>query len=144
MTQYDKALEIAKVAHQGQVDKAGEPYILHPIAVAEMVKSDEAKIVALLHDVVEDSEVTIESIRKGFGDNVADAVELLTRRNKREGYLKYIARLAANPIAREVKLADITHNTDPKRLAKLKDKGEARALKYAQARKILDGSMEGL
>ena len=106
------AEQIATIAHEGQVDKAGVAYINHPRTVASMCESEEGKIVGWLHDVVEDTDVTFEELReKGFSDVVIEALRCVT---KEEGYeiSEYYTKIKNTPIAREVKLADLTHNSD--------------------------------
>jgi len=106
------ALKIAQKAHEGQKDKGGKPYINHPIAVAELVESPTEKMVALLHDVCEDTDVTIDDLRAaGFSDDVLNAVQAITKVNG-ESYEEYLERVARNPIATAVKIADMTHNSD--------------------------------
>ncbi len=102
---------IARLAHKGQMDRNGEPYIGHPKAVASYVGTKEEKTVALLHDVVEDTDVTEEELRPIFGKRITDAVMLLTHE---EGvpYLDYVRNLKDNPLAKTVKLADLKHNMD--------------------------------
>lgn len=107
---------IATIAHYGQVDKGGEPYILHPEAVASAVCGDD-KIVAWLHDTVEDTTITIKDIRRCFGRKIAKAVDAITQRNG-ESRGDYIRRAKNNPIARRVKVADLAHNSDLSRIQK--------------------------
>ena len=132
-----EALRFAEAMHKGQVDKAGVPYIEHPKAVAAMVDGDEAKIVALLHDTVEDTSATVEEIRSMFGDRVADAVACLTN-DKSVPYLEYVARIKGNELARKVKIADLRHNTN---LSRIPDVTEADILrikkKYLPALELL-------
>ena len=106
---YNKALELATRAHAGQVDKGGNAYINHPIAAAGLVEG-EAKIVALLHDVVEDGHVDLSDLRS-FGDQIVNAVDAITRRPG-EARKDYLDRVASNPLAREVKIADLIHNSE--------------------------------
>lgn len=107
----DRAIQIAARAHEGQTDKQGQPYVLHPISVMMRVDAVEAKIVAVLHDVVEDTVVTFdELIAAGFPDDVIAALRLVTHA-KEEPYADYVIRVKANPIARAVKLADLAENT---------------------------------
>ena len=111
-----EALAFAVEAHKGQKDKGKKPYIYHPIYVAEHVEGDIAKSVAYLHDVVEDTKYTLEDLRNaGFSDEIVDAVDVLT---KREGmsYEKYIEKVAKNPLATTVKLADLEHNSQISRI----------------------------
>ncbi len=110
------ALDIAKKAHKGQVDKAGKPYVLHPLKVAESQKTEETTIVALLHDVVEDSDYTLEQLEaSGFSPAVMETVRLMTH-DKNVSYEEYIRTISRNEIARAVKIADLTHNLDESRL----------------------------
>lgn len=125
-----KALRLAAAAHSGQVDKAGEDYIKHPIAVAGLVDTEELQIVALLHDVVEDTSVTFDDLkREGFDDNVISAVDHLTHRENesREGYL---SRVLENPLAATVKLADLMHNSDLGRIKNPTEKDLLRTRRY--------------
>lgn len=110
------ALEKAWKAHEGQKDKAGMPYILHPVHVAEQMKDEIAVCAALLHDIVEDTDVTSEELERDFPEEVTDAVKILTR-EKNTDYMEYISIVSSNPVAREVKLADLAHNSDPDRMA---------------------------
>jgi (p)ppGpp synthase/HD superfamily hydrolase len=137
MTLYEKALALATEAHKGQTDKAGQDYILHPLAVAESVSTQTAKIVALLHDTVEDAEVSLDDIKLVFGETVAEAVDALTRRDGEE-YFKYLERVKANPLAKEVKLADLKHNMDLSRLKVVTIKDLQRIRKYEQAKEFLE------
>lgn len=114
------ALRFAEAMHKGQVDKAGVPYIEHPKTVASMVDGDEAKIVALLHDTVEDTDATVDEIRSMFGDRIADAVACMTH-DKSVPYLEYVANIKGNDLAREVKLADLKHNMDLSRIPNVTD-----------------------
>lgn len=109
-----RAREVAQVAHKGQVDKAGGPYIEHPAEVADRVRDEPAtvQVVAWLHDVVEDTLVTVEDIESIFGSEASEAVDAITRRTG-ESPRDYYARVAANPIALRVKEADLGTNTDP-------------------------------
>jgi (p)ppGpp synthase/HD superfamily hydrolase len=106
----EKALQIAARAHEGQKDKEGLPYILHPLRVMQGVEGEPAQIVAILHDVVEDTPVTLEDLRQaGFAEEVLAAVQCVTHR-KDEPYADYVVRCKANPVARQVKLADLRDN----------------------------------
>ena len=111
-----KAYELARDAHAGQVDQGGHPYILHLEEVARLVKTEEEKVVALLHDIVEDTSVTLDDIYKTFGKVIGDAVDAMTKREGVEPFLGYLKRVQANPIARNVKIADMIHNSDLTRL----------------------------
>lgn len=134
----EKAYELAKKAHAGQVDKAGVDYIRHPLAVSrnEILVSEEEKCVALLHDVLEDTDVTEEEIRKEFGDVIADGVVAMTR-GKKERYEEFILRAKKNPIARKVKMADLSHNMDLSRLPEVTEKDLKRLEKYKRALEVL-------
>jgi (p)ppGpp synthase/HD superfamily hydrolase len=111
MATIEKALQIAARAHEGQKDKQGRPYILHPLRVMAAVEGDEAMIVAVLHDVIEDTAVTIDELRRaGFSETALAALLLVTHR-KDEPYSDYVVRCRQNDIARRVKLADLEDNT---------------------------------
>ena len=130
--------EFAAKKHEGQVDKAGVPYINHPRAVASKLDGDVEKAVALLHDTVEDTDATVEEIKSIFGSEIADAVAVLTH-PKDEPYMDYIRRIWTNRLARSVKLADLEHNMDLTRLnGKVTEKDLERVEKYKEARKILE------
>lgn len=128
----DLALAIAKEAHKNQIDKAGCKYINHPIYVASHCSSEDEKIVALLHDTVEDTELTIKEIRSKFGDIVADAVDAITHRSN-ESYDEYLTRLKQNKTAKQVKLQDILHNADISRIANPTPDDYKRLEKYKHA-----------
>ncbi len=132
MASLDYAIELAARHHSGQVDKGGAPYILHPLRVMMRVQGDEARIAAVLHDVVEDCGVSPLIIRAAFGDVVGDAVDALTR-GEGESYGDFIERCARNPLAREVKLADLADNLDTSRLPTITDADERRIKKYRAA-----------
>lgn len=128
----EKALEIAMKAHDGQEDKAERPYIEHPMTVAEKMETEDEKIVALLHDVVEDSDISIGYLRKeGFSEEILSAVDSITKRKSEgEEYPEYIERLKKNPLAVRVKLADLDHNSDLSRIANPTDEDYERVEKY--------------
>lgn len=136
MNTVEQAEMVAILAHKGQVDKAGVPYIEHPRFVAALCKTEEEKIVAFLHDTVEDTEVTIGFIEKTFGEKIAEAVNLLTHQ-KDVPYFDYIKSLGANPLARAVKIADLTHNMDISRISSPQEKDYKRIEKYKEAYKML-------
>ncbi|WP_371374400.1 HD domain-containing protein [Sporomusa aerivorans] len=124
------ALKLATIAHSGQIDKGGKPYILHPISVAKIVETEEEKTVALLHDVLEDTPVTLEELREnGLPESVVVAIDVLTKRPGVE-YGDYIQRVKRNPIALTVKIADMTHNMDLSRIQSPSAKDYARIEKY--------------
>ena len=132
-----KAIRIALQAHGGQVDKAGEPYILHPLSVFSKCETEKGKIVAILHDVVEDSPITLADIQKEIPDQeIIDAVDLLTKKEadkKRQGYKCYLCRIKSNEIAREVKIADLKHNMDLSRLKVVTERDIKRQKKYQKS-----------
>lgn len=128
--QFQIALELAVEKHKNQTDKAGNPYILHPLHVMENVNSKEGKIVAILHDIIEDTDITEDYLLKiGLSKRIVDAVVALTR-SKGMDYQEYIKNLSSNPLAKEVKLADLEHNMDLKRLPTLEEKDLERNRKY--------------
>ena len=129
-------MQIAYQAHHGQVDKSEVPYIFHPFHLAEQMDTEEECIVALLHDTVEDTYVTIEQLEKEFSSNIIQAIKLLTH-DKSVDYLEYVANLKDNPIARKVKLADLRHNSDPTRMRNPTEKDRLRQEKYKKAIEIL-------
>jgi len=132
MSTLNKALRIAAMVHEGQQDRYGAPYILHPLRVMARVATDDEKMAAILHDVVEDSEWTLDDLRKeGFSAVVLKAVDALTRRDG-EDYMNYIERLKPNPIARLVKLADLEDNMDLRRLPTVAAKDIERLARYHQ------------
>ncbi|MFZ2526639.1 MAG: HD domain-containing protein [Rhodococcus sp. (in: high G+C Gram-positive bacteria)] len=130
----DLAEQIATTAHHGQVDKAGRPYITHPARVAARVAGDDYAVAAAwLHDVVEDTEVTLADLEQLFPPEVTAAVEALTRRPG-EAPADYYARVREVPLAVTVKLADLADNSDPRRLARLDAPTRDRlTAKYARA-----------
>ena len=128
-----KAMKLSFEAHKDQVDKSGLPYIFHPFHLAEQMKSEETVIVALLHDVVEDTEYTLQDIAgMGFSQQVLDALAMMTH-DKAVPYMDYVERLKENPIAKTVKLADLRHNSDLSWLDTVDKKALARIEKYKQA-----------
>ena len=132
-SQSEKAYRIAKKAHLGQVDKAGEDYIKHPEKVASFVKTDEEKAVAYLHDVIEDTELTLEDLNEyDFSKEVLEAVDIITKK-RGEDYQSYLNSVKKNKLAREVKLADLHHNSDLTRLIKVTEKDIKRKEKYQKA-----------
>ena len=134
----DRAKEIAKAAHEGQVDKAEKPYIEHPMRVMKMGKTMEEKIAGVLHDVVEDSEWTFEMLEKeGIPKDVMDALRCVTKLSEDEDYDHFIARVKTNPLAVKVKLNDLKDNMDITRLDQVTEKDLARLNKYIRAYKQL-------
>lgn len=138
MTDKEKlAYEIAKKAHFGQKDKAGKDYINHPLSVAEKCNSENERIVALLHDVVEDTEVTLEELSKYFSKEIIDAVDTITHR-KEMSYEEYLQGVKKNNLALAVKLKDIAHNMDITRIPNPTEKDIQRLDKYKFALSILN------
>lgn len=134
-----KAMKLCFLAHRDQTDKSGIPYVFHPIHLAEQMEDEDTTIVALLHDVVEDTAYTIEDLEAmGFPRRVIAAIRLMTHE---EGvpYMDYVARIREDPIARAVKLADLAHNSDTTRLDVVDEQAKARLEKYAQAIRLLKG-----
>lgn len=135
-----KAMTIAYNAHHGQKDKNGIPYIFHPFHLAEQMTDEKSVCAALLHDVAEDTDITIEELEKEFPKEVTDVLRLLTH-DSSEDYFSYIKKIKSDPTARAVKLADLRHNSDTSRYtdkSRLSDeKILLRLKKYEEARRIL-------
>lgn len=135
-----QAMKLCFAAHKEQTDKSGLPYVFHPFHLAEQMPDEESTVVALLHDVMEDTPYTREDLaRLGFPQPVLEALQLLTH-DPSVTYLDYVAKLKSNPIARRVKLADLRHNSDLTRLDHVDDKARQRVKRYKAAIEILDGS----
>ena len=128
-----KALKLSFEAHKDQIDKSGMPYVYHPFHLAEQMKDENTTIVALLHDVVEDTDITIDDIRKmGFNEEVCEALKLMTH-DDNVPYIEYVKKLKSNPIAKTVKIADLKHNSDLTRLDTVDEKALKRVEKYKRA-----------
>ena len=138
MTQtLERAIAIAAAAHEGQVDKGGAPYILHPLKVMLRVNTLEERIVAVLHDVVEDCGISFDDLRKeGFSETVLMAIASVTK-VPGESYEAFIERVAQNPIGRVVKLADLEENSDLSRIAQPSWEDLERVEKYRRAIGVL-------
>ena len=135
-----KAIEIAKEAHKGQLDKSGKDYIGHPLRVMEMGKTEEEKIVGVLHDVVEDTTWTFEALEaEGFSPEVIAALRCVTKISENENYDDFIERVRKNPLAVAVKINDLSDNMDIRRLPYLSDKDVKRLKKYLKAYRKLTG-----
>lgn len=135
MSTLERAIAIAAEAHMGKVDKAGAPYILHPIRVMLSVTTPDERIVAVLHDVVEDSEWNEDDLRaEGFSDTVLEALRSVTK----EPYDEFVARAAKNPISLRVKLADLKDNLDLSRIANPTEEDFVRMEKYRRAVAFLE------
>lgn len=132
-----KALVISFNAHKDQLDKSGMPYVYHPYEVAEHMETEAQTCVALLHDVVEDTDITLDELAADFPAEVIDALRLMTH-DKSVPYLDYVRKIGTNPIAAKVKLADLTHNSDLTRLDAVTEKDLERVEKYKKARMILE------
>lgn len=129
----NKAIAIAAKAHDGQADKGGNPYILHPLRVMMNCESEAAKICAVLHDVAEDTNITLEGLKsRGFGDEIIAALDCLTKQ-KGESYDDFISRVLPNELACRVKLADLIDNMDLTRIQNPSEEDEARVQKYKLA-----------
>lgn len=137
MSTLERAIEIAARAHAGQVDKAGTPYILHPLRLMLTLQGAYERMAAVLHDVVEDTPLTFEDLqREGFPPAVVDAVRALTKLPG-EGRIAAAHRAAADPVARAVKLADVSDNMDLRRIPAPTEKDFARLMEYEQVKAIL-------
>jgi len=129
----EKAIGIAVTAHRGQRDRYGAPYILHPLRVMSRVNSATEKTIAVLHDVVEDTEWTFEALkREGFPDSVLAALDCLTKREG-EDYDEFVRRSDSNALARSIKLADLEDNMDLRRLSAITEHDKQRLTKYLTA-----------
>lgn len=133
-----KALKLCFEAHKEQVDKSGMPYVFHPFHLAEQMQTEETTVVALLHDLVEDTNYTIKDLTSmGFDKNITDAIALMTHADDVE-YMDYVREIKNNPIAKAVKLADLKHNSDLTRLDVVDEKALSRREKYLKAIAILE------
>ena len=132
-----KALKLCFEAHKDQTDKSGMPYVFHPVHLAESMTDEYTTTAALLHDVVEDTDYTLSDLKDmGFPEKVTDALALLTH-DKSVPYMEYVEKIKQNPVARAVKLADLTHNSDLSRLDTVDEKALRRVEKYKKAMEIL-------
>ena len=133
-----KALKVCFEAHKDQKDKSGMPYVFHPFHLAEQMDTEETVIVALLHDVVEDTAYTIDDLSQmGFGKAIIDAISLMTHADGVD-YMEYVRAIKGNPIAKKVKLADLWHNSDITRLDAVDDAALNRREKYLKALAFLE------
>ena len=140
MSTLARAIEIATEAHKGQVDKAGNEYIGHPLRVMEMGETEEEKIVGVLHDVVEDTDWSFDMLEaEGFAPEIIAALKCVTKISENENYDAFIERVKKNPLATAVKINDLTDNMDIRRLPYLSDKDIKRLKKYLKAYKKLIG-----
>ena len=140
MATLESAIQLASEAHSGQQDKAGKPYILHPIRVMLSVSTTDEQIAAILHDTVEDTDVTYEQLSEaGFSAEIISAVRALTKLDG-ESRVEAARRAVKHPIARQVKLADVKDNLDISRIPHLTDKDHARLDEYKLVQEILRSS----
>ena len=131
------ALKVSFEAHKDQVDHSGTPYVYHPYHLAEQMTDETTTCIALLHDVVEDTDITLVQLREmGFPDVVVEAVGVLTREHG-VPYQEYLKRVKSNPLARIVKLADLEHNSDMSRLQEIDERSKSLAKRYEKARACL-------
>jgi len=137
MKTIEDAIALAAHAHKGQKDKAGQPYIFHPLRLMLAVNGEPERMTALFHDIVEDTDVTLADLEsEGYPPAVVEAVALLTHAPEDE-YMSYVQRIAANPLARAVKLADLNDNMNLARIAEPTEKDYARIEKYRKALELL-------
>ena len=133
MATLERAIAIAASAHAGQIDKTGSPYILHPLRMMMRLDTIDARIVAILHDVVEDTEWTFESLAaEGFSLEILAALDCVTKREGEE-YQSFVQRSAGNALARQVKLMDLEDNMNPLRLTEMRERDLERLRKYHHA-----------
>lgn len=136
-----KAVHLSYEAHRDQTDKSGQLYFLHPVFVALNVETIEQKITALLHDVVEDTDITLADLKNaGFSDEIVEAVGVMTKTD--ESYDEYIKKVKTNTIAKAVKIADLRHNSDLTRLKEVTERDLKRVEKYKKALEYLSGEEE--
>jgi len=134
----ERAISIALDVHRGQTDRNGRPYILHPLHIMLQMDDEAEMIAAVLHDTIEDSEMTLEELREeGFSGEVLTAVELLTHEKESVPYEDYVWRLKPNPMARKIKMADLKHNMDIRRMDRVQESDLSRLQKYHRAWRIL-------
>ena len=132
------ALKLCFEAHKNQTDKSGMPYVFHPFHLAEQMDTEETTIVALLHDLVEDTEYTIEDLTNmGFDKTITDAIALMTHARNID-YMDYVRMIKGNPVAKAVKMADLKHNSDLTRLDIVDEKVLRRREKYLKAIALLE------
>jgi (p)ppGpp synthase/HD superfamily hydrolase len=137
MSDLDKAIQLATRIHAGEKDRYGRPYILHPLRVMMKVGTEREKIVAILHDVIEDSDLELKDLSdEGFSPEVVTAVDCLSKRDGEE-YQAYIKRILPNPLARAIKLADLEDNMNLERVNHLEEKEFQRFARYHQAWLVL-------
>ena len=134
------ALKLCFEAHKDQIDKSGMPYVFHPFHLAEQMADENTTIVALLHDVIEDTEYTLDDLRNfGFAEDVLSAISLMTHADD-VPYMEYVVKIKTNPIAKAVKIADLTHNSDTSRLDVVDEWALKREEKYKKALEFLNNN----
>ncbi len=134
-----QALKLMFAKHKDQVDKSGIPYVFHPFTVAQSMDDENSTIVALLHDVIEDTDTTIdELVEMGFNDEIISALKILTH-DKSVAYFDYIEKIKSNSLATKVKISDLKNNSDLSRLNKITQKDVERVEKYKKSLEILNG-----
>lgn len=143
MSTLERAIAIAAEAHAGQIDKASAPYILHPLRVMMRLSTEDERIVAVLHDVCEDSpDWTFERLRReGFSERILEALQTVTKRDG-EDYEAFVLRAAANPIGRRVKLSDLYDNSDLSRIARPTERDHQRIARYRRAIAVIEAALE--
>lgn len=133
MSTLERAIALAAIAHEGQIDKVGAPYILHVLRVMLRLTTPEERMAAALHDVVEDCGWTLDRLRaEGFPEEVIAGIDAVTRRDS-ESYEEFVLRAKAHPIGRRVKMADLEDNSDVTRLSEITERDQARLDKYRRA-----------
>lgn len=139
MSTLGRAIAIAADAHAGQLDRAGAPYVLHPLRVMDASESEVERMVAVLHDVVEDSAWTLDGLRaEGFSEEVVSAIDAVSRREG-EPYMEFVERAAAHPLGARIKRADLLDNLDPSRISNPTAEDYERLHRYLRALALLDG-----
>ena len=139
MATLEKALLIATQGHLGQTDRFGNPYIYHPLRIMMSMNTEEEQIVAILHDIIEDTEMTLEDLEEeGFSKKIVKAIDLLTRYPEEgQTYAEYIDRMKGNDLAIKIKLGDLKDNMDPNRFPKIDDNAIKRIKKYTKYHSLL-------
>ena len=134
----NKAINIMYNAHNKQYDKGNYPYVFHPYHLAEQMNTEEEIIVALLHDVIEDTDITLEELSKYFNKEIIEAIKILTKNT--DNYEEYLKGICTNKLAKRVKIADLKHNMDLTRIPNLEEKDYKRIEKYKKALEILNNN----
>lgn len=138
----ERAIQIALEIHQEQTDRYGRPYIIHPLTLMMQMDTENEMMAAVLHDVIEDSDMKLEALRdEGFPAEVLEAVRLLTHDAEKNSYEEYVHRLKLNPTARKIKLADLQHNMDIRRMEQVREQDLERLEKYRRAWQTLTNAL---